>query len=46
MGMTSLPPFIAYAAPRISAEQRSDYLQQWSQRLADLPHRWLTDKAV
>jgi NAD(P)H dehydrogenase (quinone) len=39
MGMTSLPPFVAYAAPRVSNEQRSDYLQQWSRRLADLSHR-------
>ena len=46
MGMSTLPPFIAYAAPRISAEQRAVYLQQWSQRLADLPHRCDSIRAV
>ncbi len=39
MGMTTLPPFIAYAAPRVSAKQRTQYQQQWSRRLADLQHR-------
>ena len=40
MGMTTLPPFIAYATPRISAEQRADILQEWSRRLASLPHQF------
>ena len=46
MGMTSLPPFIAYAAPRVSAEQRATYLQQWTQHLTSLPHRCLAEEAV
>ena len=38
MGMTSLPPFIAYATPRIDQQQREDYLKQWAHRLAELSH--------
>jgi len=46
MCMTSLPPFIAYAAPRVSAEQRATYLQQWTLHLTSLPHRCLAEEAV
>lgn len=38
MGMNALAPFIAYATPRISAQERIDILAQWRARLAGLPH--------
>ena len=33
MGMQVAPPFAAYGAPRVSAEARAAYLQEWSVRV-------------
>jgi NAD(P)H dehydrogenase (quinone) len=41
LGMDALEPFVAYAAPRIDAEGRKAYLEQWSARL----HRIAEDMA-
>ncbi|MBA3900745.1 MAG: NAD(P)H-dependent oxidoreductase [Bacteroidetes bacterium] len=35
-GMSVIPPFVAYAPVRITAEQRADYLLQYEQRLMNL----------
>lgn len=39
MGMASLDPFVAYAAPRVDEAQRIAYLDQWRERLRALDHR-------
>src|SRR5665647_876179 len=36
LGMKSHPPFVAYAAPRINAEGREAYLQQWRERVLEI----------
>lgn len=36
MGMEALPPFVAYAAPRVSDEERKAYLRTWSEYLAGI----------
>jgi NAD(P)H dehydrogenase (quinone) len=41
LGMDALEPFVAYAAPRIDAEGRKAYLEQWCARL----HRIAEDMA-
>jgi NAD(P)H dehydrogenase (quinone) len=41
LGMDALEPFVAYAAPRIDAEGRRAYLEQWGARL----HRIAEDMA-
>jgi NAD(P)H dehydrogenase (quinone) len=33
LGMDALEPFVAYASPRVDAETRKAYLQQWHERL-------------
>jgi NAD(P)H dehydrogenase (quinone) len=33
LGMPTLPPFIAYAAPRVDDAQRLDYLAEWRVRV-------------
>ena len=33
LGLTVAPPFVAYASPRVSQQQREDYLQAWSRHL-------------
>lgn len=35
LGFTALEPFVTYAAPRISAEEREQYLVQWRERVLD-----------
>jgi NAD(P)H dehydrogenase (quinone) len=35
MGMTALPPFVAYAAPRVDDAARKGYLAAWRGRVAD-----------
>lgn len=35
LGMAALPPFIAYAAPRVSAGERDAYLKAWRARMRD-----------
>jgi NAD(P)H dehydrogenase (quinone) len=36
LGMEALEPFVAYAAPRVDAEAREAYLQQWQARLREV----------
>ncbi|MDP1909377.1 MAG: NAD(P)H-dependent oxidoreductase, partial [Hyphomicrobium sp.] len=36
LGMKSHAPFVAYAAPRIDAEGRKAYLQQWRERVLEV----------
>lgn len=33
MGMQALDPFVAYASPRVSAEERAEYLAAWRKRV-------------
>jgi NAD(P)H dehydrogenase (quinone) len=35
IGLDVLPPFVAYAAPRVEAEERARYLSAWEQRVRD-----------
>lgn len=35
IGLEVLPPFVAYAAPRVDAEERARYLDAWEQRVLD-----------
>jgi NAD(P)H dehydrogenase (quinone) len=35
IGLEVLPPFVAYAAPRVDAEERARYLAAWEQRVLD-----------
>jgi len=35
IGLDVLPPFVAYAAPRIEADERARYLAAWEQRVRD-----------
>lgn len=37
LGMEALPPFTAYAAPRVDADARAAYLRAWAARLDALP---------
>jgi len=34
LGMTALPPFVAYAAPRVSDAERAGYLARWAETLS------------
>jgi len=36
LGMQALEPFIAYAAPRVDAAARQDYLGAWERRLTEI----------
>jgi NAD(P)H dehydrogenase (quinone) len=38
MGLDVLPPFVAYAAPRVSEAEREAYLQAWSACVAAVAH--------
>jgi NAD(P)H dehydrogenase (quinone) len=49
LGMDALEPFVAYASPRVDAETRKAYLQQWHERLraiADETERGKLDKTA
>jgi NAD(P)H dehydrogenase (quinone) len=49
LGMDALEPFVAYASPRVDADTREAYLQQWRERLraiADEPMRRRPGAAV
>lgn len=35
LGLTRLPPFVAYGAPRVDTEARRDYLDTWRARVAE-----------
>lgn len=35
IGLDVLPPFVAYAAPRVDADERARYLAAWEQRVLD-----------
>jgi NAD(P)H dehydrogenase (quinone) len=35
IGLDVLPPFVAYAAPRVDADERTGYLAAWEQRIRD-----------
>ncbi len=36
LGLATAEPFVAYAAPRVSDEERSDYLDGWAARVLEL----------
>lgn len=36
LGIDALPPFVAYAAPRVDPATREDYLRAWRARLLDI----------
>ncbi len=36
LGIDALPPFVAYAAPRVDPATREDYLRAWRTRLLDI----------
>src|SRR6185312_3914996 len=36
LGMDALEPFVAYASPRVDAEARKVYLQQWRVRVGEI----------
>lgn len=36
LGMNALEPFVAYGAPRVDAEARAAYLEQWCARLQEI----------
>lgn len=48
MGLDVLPPFVAYAAPRVSDAEREAYLQAWASRVAAVAHdtSWRTARAA
>ncbi|MET7399353.1 NAD(P)H-dependent oxidoreductase [Dactylosporangium sp. NPDC005572] len=35
LGLNTMEPFVAYAAPRVSMQQRREYLHQWRQRVLE-----------
>lgn len=37
LGLTTAEPFVAYAAPRVDAPGRTEYLEAWGERVLELP---------
>jgi NAD(P)H dehydrogenase (quinone) len=48
LGLEVIEPFVAYAAPRVDASVRADYLRSWQARLLDVAHdlKWQAQLAA